>query len=105
MKKTALFLVGIGIVLLWHPLFVKAADIEGGRAFFAKKRCGLCHTIEGKGGKMASNLSNIGSKRDRAWLLTFFNNPKKRLPEAKMMPVKGTESELAALADYLLAQK
>ncbi len=91
--------------LMFGLLPAEASELEAGKAFFKKNRCVLCHTIEGSGGKVASNLSKIGSKRDRAWFLKFFKNPKKLVPTAKMMPIQGSEKELSALADYLLAQK
>ena len=105
MKKTRIFFVGLWMSLMLVSLPAEASELEAGKAFFKKNRCGLCHTIEGKGGKVASDLSKIGNKRDRAWFLEFFKNPKKLMPTAKMMPIKGSEKELAALADYLLAQK
>ncbi len=105
MKKNGIFLVATLLALMFGTLPVEASELEAGKVFFKKNRCGFCHTIEGSGGKVASDLSGIGSKRDRAWLLKFFKNPKKLVPTAKMMPVKGSEKELSALADYLLAQK
>lgn len=91
--------------LMFGLLPAKASELEAGKAFFKKNRCMLCHTIEGSGGEIASDLSKIGNKRERAWFLKFFKNPKKWVPTAKMMPIKGSEKELSALADYLLAQK
>ncbi|MFQ5589030.1 MAG: c-type cytochrome [Nitrospiria bacterium] len=95
--------VAMGVLFIGQST-VYAADIEAGKTFYAKKRCGMCHVLEGKGGKIASDLSGIGSRRDEAWLLKFFKNPKKTAG-AKMMPVKGTEAELANLAAYLASQK
>ncbi len=96
-------LVIFGIVLMGQsPL--NASNIEAGKAFFGKKRCGFCHMIEGKGGKMAIDLSKLGSQRDREWLMKFFENPKK-VANAKMPPVMGSAEELSALADYLMSQK
>lgn len=94
-----------GVALMFGLRPAGASEIEAGRTFFEKKRCSLCHTIEGEGGDIASDLSGIGSKRDRTWFLKFFKNPKKLVPTAKMMPVKGSQKELSALADYLLSQK
>lgn len=102
-KRAAAAFVMMGMFLM-GPTFVHAADIEAGKAFYAQKRCGLCHVLEGKGGKIASDLSGIGSRRDGEWLLKFFKDPKKTAG-AKMMPVKGTEAELANLAAYLVSQK
>lgn len=83
----------------------EASEVETGKHLYEKKRCGMCHVIEGKGGKMASDLSHVGSERNREWLTAFLKNPKKVLPGAKMMAVRGTEAELSALVSYLLSQK
>ncbi len=96
-------LVCVGISLLGIGL-AEASEIEKGKAFYEEKRCSLCHMIAGKGGQVGPDLSGIGSRRDRAWLLKFFDNPKK-VANANMMPVKGSTEELSALAAYLLSQK
>ncbi len=102
-KRIVPVLVFMGISLM-GSLLAEAAEIDTGRAFFEEKRCSMCHTIEGKGGKIGPDLSGIGSQRDEAWLMKFFENPKK-VANANMMPVKGTPEELSALAAYLLSQK
>ncbi len=88
-----------------EPVHVSDSDVDVGKAFYAKKRCGMCHMIEGKGGKMGPDLSHIASKRDREWLIAFMKNPKKMVPGAKMMPVKGSDADLSALTTYLLSQQ
>jgi len=105
MNKNSVFFLALLIALMFGLLPAEASELEAGKTFFKKNRCVLCHAIEGSGGEIASDLSKIGSKRDRAWFLKFFKNPKKLVPTAKMMPIKGSEKELSALADYLLAQK
>lgn len=105
MKKDKMVFIVAAMILMFVSLPAEASELEAGKAFFEKKRCIMCHTIEGNGGTIASDLSEIGSNRDRVWLLKFFKNPKKLMPTAKMMPVKGSEKELEALADYLLTQK
>ena len=93
----------ISVLISIFPAY--ASEMDAGKAFFAKKRCGMCHVIDGKGGKIGPDLSQVGSKRDREWLSAFLKNPKKILPGAKMMPVKGTEGDLSALVSYLLSKK
>ncbi len=102
-RMTTAGLVVLGIFLM-GPHGVRAADLEAGKAFYEEKRCGVCHFLEGKGGKVASDLSGVGSRRDGEWLLKFLKDPKK-VADAKMMPVKGTEEELAHLVAYLLSHK
>ncbi len=105
MKKSVMVFLVFLLSLTMNLVPVNASEIEDGKAFYEKNRCNFCHKIEGKGGKMASDLSNIGSKRDHEWLMAFFKNPKKIVPGVKMMRVKGSDAQLSALAAYLLSHK
>lgn len=81
------------------------AEIEKGKKLYEEKRCRLCHVIAGKGDKHGPDLSSVGNRRDRAWLMAFLQDPQKTIPGAKMLPVKGTEEEHSALTDYLVSLK
>ncbi|MBI4714982.1 MAG: cytochrome c [Nitrospirae bacterium] len=81
------------------------ADAEKGKKLYESKRCGLCHLIQGQGGKKGPDLSTVGSKRDGDWLTKFLKEPKKVVPGAMMPPVKGTDEEIADLAAYMLSLK
>ena len=63
------------------------------------------HTIDGKGGKSEPDLTDVGARRDSEWLMNFLRDPKSMVPRAKMLPVKATDEELSALADYLSSLK
>jgi cytochrome c2 len=99
----------IGVALLGMMVIgvVSASGAEGdvGKKLYEGKRCGLCHTIGGQGGKIGPDLSDEGSERDGDWLKKFLKDPKGTAPGAKMLPVKATDEELAALVDYLLSLK
>lgn len=82
-----------------------ASEAEKGKKLYEEKKCGLCHIVAGKGGKMGPELTDEGEKRDRDWLTTFLKNPKGVVPGAKMMPVKGSGEEITLLVDYLLSLK
>ena len=86
-------------------LSAHGAEIEKGRKLYEEKKCGLCHTVAGKGGKLGPDLSEEGGKRDHAWLMKFLKNPKEVAPGAKMNPVKGSDEEISFLTDYLLSLK
>ncbi len=83
----------------------QGADIEKGKKIYEEKRCGMCHAIGGQGGKVGPDLADVGSKRDRDWLVKFLKDPKGTVSGAKMMPVKATDEEITALVDYLLSLK
>jgi cytochrome c2 len=82
-----------------------ASDIAKGKMLYEEKRCGLCHTVAGQGGKLGPDLTEVGNRRDSDWLTRFLKDPKGTMPGAKMMPVKATPEEITALVDYLLSLK
>ena len=72
------------------------------------KKCKLCHSIAGEGGKQADKggpLDGVGSKRDAAWLEAYFRDPKSKIPDAKMPKLKYTDDEMKELVDYMLSLK
>ncbi|MEK7279163.1 MAG: cytochrome c [Nitrospirota bacterium] len=92
-------------MIIYIPGLTAGSEVEKGRRLYEEKRCGLCHAIGGKGGKMGLDLSEVGSKRDAEWLIKFFKDPKGTMEGAKMLSVKGTDEEISALADYMLSLK
>jgi putative heme-binding domain-containing protein len=97
-----MLLLGLWMYGVWPA---QGADIEKGKKLYEEKRCGMCHAIGGQGGKVGPDLADVGSKRDREWLVKFLKDPKGTVPGAKMIPVKATEEEMFVLADYLLSLK
>ena len=77
---------------------------KGGEVYQLKK-CAMCHTIQGRGGKSGGELGSVGAKRDADWLKRFLMAPKSVLPTAKMPPFKGSPEELNALVAYLSSLK
>jgi cbb3-type cytochrome oxidase cytochrome c subunit len=59
--------------------------------------------IQGKGGKSAPDLSDVGTKRDAQWLKRFLTSPSAVMPQAKMPSFKGSADEREALVAYLLS--
>jgi len=80
-------------------------QVAKGADVYFEKKCNVCHAINGKGGKAGPDLSAVGAKRDEEWLRTFIKAPKTMNPQSKMLPFKGSEEELEALAAYLGALK
>jgi mono/diheme cytochrome c family protein len=67
-----------------------------------KYRCLVCHIIDGKGGEMAPNLSQEGSRAKKAWIEHFMKAPdtiRPVLPE-RMPLLKIADSEDEALYAY-----
>lgn len=78
-----------------------AGDPVKGQKIFTEQKCSMCHN-----GKMADDLSSIGTKRDAAWLAKYLVAPPAALdpknpPKAKMLPVKVKGQDLDDLIAYL----
>ena len=66
--------------------------------------CFSCHTINGRGGDMAPDLTWEGSSVQRKWLEDFFRNPGTLRPALirRMPKFNLTNEEIAALSDYMM---
>ena len=98
--------IGLGtvVVLLACVLPARAA----GAPEVYDKKCKLCHSIKGEGGKQAQKggaLDGVGAKRDAAWLKQYIGDPKSAMPDAKMPKIKLSDDEMKALVDYMLSLK
>lgn len=70
----------------------------------ADLRCFSCHSINGRGGDMAPDLSWEGSAVQRPWLTAFFKNPNTLRPALirRMPKFNLSDSEISALSDYIM---
>ncbi|HXY50836.1 MAG TPA: c-type cytochrome [Terriglobales bacterium] len=66
--------------------------------------CFSCHTIYGRGGDMAPDLTWEGSSVQRKWLEDFFRNPGTLRPSLirRMPKFNLTEEEIGTLSDYIM---
>ncbi len=92
-----------------------AAKVEAGKVVFTTQKCGTCHKVGGVGGKLASELDGIGSKRTEAELRKWLTSPAeleaKITPKPKM-PMSGflkthklTDADVDALTAYMMSLK
>ncbi len=67
-------------------------------------RCFSCHTINGRGGDMAPDLTWEGTAVTRAWLADFLKNPNTLRPALirRMPRFNVTDAEANTLADYIM---
>lgn len=75
--------------------------LDKGLKVYAESKCAICHIIQGKGGKLSSDLSRIGAERDAHWLRLIVKDPKAVNPEFRMPPFQGSDADLDALVAYL----
>jgi putative heme-binding domain-containing protein len=54
---------------------------RGQTLFFGGGRCGSCHLVKGRGGRVGPELSMVGSARSRAYLIESIREPARYLTE------------------------
>ena len=109
MKHILILIIGIAILMgsAMSGSLAQAQEgsVDKGKELFSAKKCGLCHTVDGSGGKKGGDLSDVGDKKDAEWLTKYMKDPKSLMPEAKMPAFKGSDEELQDLVAYLLSLK
>jgi mono/diheme cytochrome c family protein len=76
-----------------------------GEQIFVHYNCWYCHTLKGRGGKIAPDLTHVGSRRDRDWIIKHFKNPRSVSPHSFMPAFRLTDEQIDALTDFLVAMK
>jgi len=92
-----------------------AGPYAAGNKVYEANRCARCHAIAGQaadaGGQgrrgKGPDLSKVGAKRDRDWIVEHVRNPKTHSPNSRMPPFgeKINDADLQSLADYLASLK
>lgn len=95
----------LAAVLAGQP--ARAADdpVAAGAQVYKTLRCSMCHKIQGSGGKLGPDLTDVGTRRDAAWLKKYLPNPKGANPKNTMPPVKAGPDDLSVLIAYLTSLK
>jgi cytochrome c2 len=109
MRHVLVFIIGMATLMTssMGNRFAQGEEgsVEKGKEVYTAKKCGLCHTVDGSGGKKGGDLSDIGDKKDAEWLTKYMKDPKSLIPEAKMPAFRGTDEELQNLVAYLTSLK
>lgn len=79
-------------------------DYDRGKILFSESRCISCHTVDGKGNGSAPELSGIGSKVNRRWLVAFLQDPQAFQPRTPMPRYRFTGRQLRDLAAYMMEE-
>jgi mono/diheme cytochrome c family protein len=91
------------LVVVLAPLGVAAEEntLAQGKQLFTQQGCYGCHMIEKYGTPIATDLSHVGAKYDRAYLTRWLKDPSAQKPTAHMPKIALTDAEVQALATYL----
>jgi len=77
------------------------AALSDGEKIFLKYNCWVCHSVRGKGGKLAPDLTNVGSRRKEDWMLKHFTEPRSVSQKTFMPKFNFTEQQMEELVVYL----
>ncbi|MDX2153890.1 MAG: cytochrome b N-terminal domain-containing protein [Bryobacteraceae bacterium] len=72
-----------------------------GVGFFRKENCSSCHTLGEAGSKVGPDLAK-SHKKDAKWMIAHFKNPSTIVPGSSMPAIQLSDSQLNALAAFLL---
>ncbi len=92
--------------ILATAIGVAGKELTAGQKLYQSLGCSNCHMINGVGGTTGPDLTAVGSRRDREWLLGHFKDPKAYVPNSAM-PSYGhlSEKDLNDLTDYMVELK
>lgn len=89
-----------------HPIAqpISAGRADSGAILVSESRCVTCHTIHGRGGKLAPELERIGDKVRAEWLPSFVRNVHYYQPEMRMLEYNFTDRNAVDVSAYLMSE-
>ena len=120
MKKLALFAITLVTPLLLVALTISSAAYAGpaaggslnGKTIFLAQKCNLCHSVSSAGieakmhGSMAGpDLTGVGERHEAKLIEEFVTQQTEIDGQKHKKKFTGSDEELAALVDWLSAQK
>ena len=75
--------------------------VDDGQRVFQNQGCYGCHTVGPTGTPIGPDLSHVGARHDRAYLVSWLRDPASQKPTAHMPKLRLTDAEVQALAAYL----
>ncbi|MBI3666945.1 MAG: cytochrome c [Acidobacteria bacterium] len=76
---------------------------EGGK-LFRESRCVSCHSLKGRGGKLAGDLECFGSKADPGWVAEYLEDPRRHFPASRMPRYRFDRQQIRTLAAYFATE-
>jgi len=106
MHKLTLALMFLAVIAIASTLAACSYNSKGAEVF-RREKCMDCHTLKGKGGSVGPNLTYVGSKRSRDYIVQQIKDPKSHNPRTEMPSFRDrlSDQELSDLADYLSGLK
>ena len=79
---------------------------QQGAQIMVREKCFECHSLAGNGGGVGPDLTRVGSRRTREYIIQQIKEPQSHKPDSAMPSFKHlSEQDLNAVADYLSTRK
>ncbi len=75
-------------------------SVASGKKIYETKSCTTCHSIDGVGGVVGPDLTTVGLRRNKKWIIQHFVNPRYLVADSIMPDFPYSKSELESLALY-----
>jgi ubiquinol-cytochrome c reductase cytochrome b subunit len=83
----------------WQELSPEAL---AGIGYFRRENCAGCHPVGEGGSKTGPDLTKTAIRKDAKWMIDHFKAPQQLMPGSSMPAIRLTDSQLNALAAFLL---
>lgn len=85
---------------VWQQL---SPEELAGIGYFRKENCSSCHPVgSDTTGKIGPDLTRAEVRKSAAWMIAHFKRPAQMVPGSSMPPIQLSDSQLNALAAFLL---
>ncbi len=102
MSKRNIILMAVGLGLILIVVLAIMRKEPRGVVLFRTNRCVECHEIKGEGGTAGPNLTYVGQKRSRDYIIEQIKNPASHNPNTAMPSFSSLpEADINDLAHYL----
>lgn len=101
--KSKLIIAAVGLAVALPASLTLADDAARGKEIVDKKKCSICHAVDGKGGKKdVAPLNGIAKGKTDEWIVKFLAGEEKT-SDGKAHSYKGklTDEEKTAIRDFL----
>ena len=101
--KSKLTIVAVGLAIALPASLTLADDAAKGKEIVDKKKCSICHAVDGKGGKKENPpLNGIAKGKTDEWIVKFLAGEEKTADgKTHSYKAKLTDEEKTAIKDYL----
>ena len=113
-RRVSLFVGALSILVMTHAGFAQEGfeeeeyvpNIENGKKIVIEEiDCLSCHTINGKGGKVGPDLTQVGIRRSDDWLYDFLMDPDVIVPDTKMPQFDWEDDDLEDVIAFLISNQ